>query len=135
MQSFLRAHEENICSLSTSSVGSKLESKCIRLVHRATRQHHIVCTLHAGFAEHNSKQMAALKSKVSTFKSSETRKKMLDLVAVSKSTPAMRTHFWFLESDLKDGSILKCDRSGKGLLQLLRHLKRFSEVRPSLLSY
>jgi Spindle and kinetochore-associated protein 1 len=81
-----------------------------------------------GFAEHNAKQMAGLKSKVSTFKSSEARKRMLDLAAVAKMNPRMQSHFWFLESDLKDGSILKCDRSGKGLLQLLRHLKRFSEV-------
>lgn len=54
---------------------------------------------------------------------------MLDLAAVAKANPRMQKHFWFLESDLKDGTILRCDRSGKGLLQLLRHLKRFSEVR------
>ena len=82
----------------------------------------------AGFAEYNAKQMAALKSKVSTFKSSEARKRMLDISAVAKANPRMHKHFWFLESDLKGGSVLKCDRSGKGLLQLLRHLKRFSEV-------
>lgn len=72
--------------------------------------------------------MAALKSKTSTFKSSEARKRMLDMVAVAKVNPTMKSRFWFLESDLKHGSVLKCDRSGKGLLQLLRHLKRFSEV-------
>jgi hypothetical protein len=73
--------------------------------------------------------MAALKSKSATFKSSAARKRMLDLSVVAKMNPGMHSHFWFMESDLKDGSVLKCDRSGKSLLQLLRHLKRFREVR------
>lgn len=82
----------------------------------------------SGFAEHNAKQMASLKSKSSTFRSSAERKRMLDLAALSKSNPKMQSHFWFLESDLKGGTVAKFDRTGKGMCQLLRHLKRFNEV-------
>jgi Spindle and kinetochore-associated protein 1 len=42
--------------------------------------------------------------------------------------PTLKSRFFFLESDLKDGAAVKRDKSGKSLLQLLRHLKRISEV-------
>jgi hypothetical protein len=36
---------------------------------------------------------------------------------------------WFLESDLKDGLVIKLDKTGKSVLSLLRHLGRLTEVR------
>lgn len=35
---------------------------------------------------------------------------------------------WFLESSLKDGQVLRLDKSSKALLVLLRHLGRLQEV-------
>lgn len=36
---------------------------------------------------------------------------------------------WLLESDLRSGSAVKLDKTGKTLLTLLRHLGRLQEVR------
>ncbi len=41
----------------------------------------------------------------------------------------MRGRFWFVECDLKAGSTLKLDKSGRALLMTLRHLGRIQEVR------
>ena len=66
---------------------------------------------------------------------------------VSPATPAHATHHprpapprpqvhsdlkgrsWVLESDLRAGSAVRLDKSGKSLLTLLRHLGRLQEVR------
>lgn len=39
--------------------------------------------------------------------------------------------YWFLESDLKDGTALKLDKTGKSILTIMRHLGRLQEVRES----
>lgn len=57
------------------------------------------------------------------------RDRALDVSRVLASNPSMKKAFWFLEADLKRGTSVKMDNTGKALLQLLRHLKRFSEVR------
>lgn len=44
----------------------------------------------------------------------------------------MRGSHWFLESDLKDGTSLKLDKTGKSVLTVLRHLGRLQEVRCQL---
>jgi hypothetical protein len=40
----------------------------------------------------------------------------------------IRGHFWFTEVELRNGSALRPDKTGKGLLMMLRHLGRLSEV-------
>lgn len=40
----------------------------------------------------------------------------------------IRGHFWFTETELRNGSALRPDKTGKGLLMMLRHLGRISEV-------
>lgn len=57
------------------------------------------------------------------------RDKALDIQRVLAANPAMKRTFWFLETDLKNGVAVKMDNTGKSTLQLLRHLKRFTEVR------
>lgn len=41
----------------------------------------------------------------------------------------IKGHFWFLEADLREGQLVKLDKSGKAMLTLLRHLGRLQEVR------
>lgn len=41
----------------------------------------------------------------------------------------VKGHFWFLEADLREGQLVKLDKSGKAMLTLLRHLGRLQEVR------
>lgn len=40
----------------------------------------------------------------------------------------IRGKFWFVDSDLKGGSALKLDKTGKAILTVLRHLGRLTEV-------
>lgn len=40
----------------------------------------------------------------------------------------VKGQYFFLESDLKDGTALKLDKTGKSLLTVLRHLGRLTEV-------
>ena len=40
----------------------------------------------------------------------------------------IRGKFWFVDSDLKGGTALKLDKTGKAILTVLRHLGRLSEV-------
>jgi hypothetical protein len=40
----------------------------------------------------------------------------------------IRGNFWFTEADLRNGAALRPDKTGKGLLMVLRHLGRLSEV-------
>jgi hypothetical protein len=41
----------------------------------------------------------------------------------------VRGNYWFTETDLRNGVALRPDKTGKGLLMVLRHLGRISEVR------
>jgi hypothetical protein len=54
------------------------------------------------------------------------------LVAVThvQSKEAAKGRFWFVETDLKSGSAIRMDKTGKSILMLLRHLGRLVEVRP-----
>ena len=47
----------------------------------------------------------------------------------TQNKDGIKGSFWFLEPDLKDGREVKLDKSGKGLLTLMRHLGRLQEVR------
>lgn len=42
----------------------------------------------------------------------------------------IRGRFWFVDSDLKKGTALKLDKTGKAILTVLRHLGRLTEVWP-----
>lgn len=42
---------------------------------------------------------------------------------------AAKGRFWFLETDLRAGTAIRMDKTGKSILTLLRHLGRLQEVR------
>lgn len=83
----------------------------------------------AGFAEQNAADLAKLKSRTTTFRDASKRKRLQALEALTREHRAMQTRMWFLQSDTKRGTAVKFDKTGQALLQLLRHLKRVSEVR------
>ena len=82
----------------------------------------------ADFADENHKMMAVYRRKPGALGPAD-RSKALDASRVIAANATMKAAFWFLETDLKNGAAVKMDNTGKSLLQLLRHLKRFSEVR------
>ena len=41
---------------------------------------------------------------------------------------SIRGKHWFLDNDLKSGTALKVDKTGKAILTVLRHLGRLAEV-------
>jgi hypothetical protein len=51
------------------------------------------------------------------------------LAHVPKAKDAARGRFWFVETDLRSGSAIRMDKTGKSVLMLLRHLGRLAEVR------
>ena len=51
------------------------------------------------------------------------------LHACIQGKEGIRGHFWFTEVELRNGAALRPDKTGKGLLMMLRHLGRLSEVR------
>ena len=57
------------------------------------------------------------------------RDKALDISRVTAANPSMKAAFWFMDIDMRNGTVVKMDNTGRALLQLLRHLKRFTEVR------
>lgn len=57
------------------------------------------------------------------------REHAYNVAAAVQQNAALRGRFFFLESDLNRGTVAKRDKSGKALLQVLRHLKRLTEVR------
>ncbi|GBF99849.1 hypothetical protein Rsub_12549 [Raphidocelis subcapitata] len=44
----------------------------------------------------------------------------------------IRGNYWFTETELRNGVALRPDKTGKGLLMVLRHLGRISEVRANV---
>lgn len=46
-----------------------------------------------------------------------------------QSKEAAKGRFWFIETDLKSGTAIRMDKTGKSILMLLRHLGRLQEVR------
>jgi hypothetical protein len=49
-----------------------------------------------------------------------------------QSKEAAKGRFWFIETDLKSGTAIRMDKTGKSILMLLRHLGRLQEVRSPL---
>ena len=45
-----------------------------------------------------------------------------------QSKDACKNRFWLVEDDLKRGTAVKADKSGKAILTILRHLGRLEEV-------
>ena len=91
----------------------------------------VMRVLRADFAEENAKIMAAYRKKSGSL-GLDDRERALDIQHVLAANPAMKRGWWFLETDLKNGLHVKMDNTGKSTLQLLRHLKRFTEVRMSI---
>lgn len=60
------------------------------------------------------------------------RKRATDLLHGVANKEGIKGHFWFLEADLREGQLVKLDKSGKAMLTLLRHLGRLQEVRCNL---
>jgi Spindle and kinetochore-associated protein 1 len=81
----------------------------------------------AGFAEANVKMLASLRGKGSSMSKLQ-REHAYNVSMLLNQQPTLKSRFFFLESDLKDGVAVKRDKTSKSLLQLLRHLKRISEV-------
>ena len=50
------------------------------------------------------------------------------MVASLQAKEGIRGRFWFVDSDLKGGTALKLDKTGKAILTVLRHLGRLTEV-------
>jgi Spindle and kinetochore-associated protein 1 len=73
--------------------------------------------------------MAAYRKKSGSLGAAE-RDKAFEISHIVAANPTMKKAFWFMEADLQRGNVAKMDNTGKSLLQLLRHLKRFTEVRP-----
>jgi hypothetical protein len=46
----------------------------------------------------------------------------------AQSKEAAKGRFWFVETDLRSGSAIRMDKTGKSILMLLRHLGRLQEV-------
>ena len=59
------------------------------------------------------------------------RDKALDISRIVAANPVMKNSWWFMDVDMRHGTVVKMDNTGRGCLQLLRHLKRLTEVRPS----
>jgi hypothetical protein len=53
----------------------------------------------------------------------------LRLMPRRQGREGIRGNFWFMEAELRNGAALRPDKTGKGLLMVLRHLGRLSEVR------
>ncbi|KAL0041368.1 hypothetical protein WJX79_001095 [Trebouxia sp. C0005] len=83
----------------------------------------------ASHSEANAKLMAATKS--NSVKPAD-RKRATTLLHCVTGKEGIRGRYWFLESDLKGGTTLKMDKTGKAILTVLRHLGRLTEVRVSL---
>ena len=50
------------------------------------------------------------------------------LAMLLQSKDACKNRFWLVEDDLKRGTAVKADKSGKAILTILRHLGRLQEV-------
>eukprot|EP00892_Ulva_mutabilis_P001663 jgi/Ulvmu1/11498/UM077_0047.1 len=83
----------------------------------------------AGFAEQNAKDIQKLRNPKATFRDARKRLRLQDLESLARNNPCMQSRMWFLQSDTKRGTVVKFDKSGQALLQVLRHLKRVSEIR------
>ncbi|GMH39259.1 hypothetical protein BSKO_07157 [Bryopsis sp. KO-2023] len=81
-------------------------------------------------AENKAKFLASVKSNRRL--TVEQRNEGMELLHKVGKHEAVRNHCWFEESDLKNGNVLKLDKTGKAILMLLRHLRRLNEVRISL---
>ncbi|KAG2491844.1 hypothetical protein HYH03_009800 [Edaphochlamys debaryana] len=57
------------------------------------------------------------------------RKRATELYHSVATKDGIKGHFWFLESDLREGVAIKPDKTGKSMLTILRHLGRIQEVR------
>ncbi|GFR52007.1 hypothetical protein Agub_g14430 [Astrephomene gubernaculifera] len=82
----------------------------------------------ASHALNNQKLMAAMKAGGSKLAPAD-RKRATELLHNATAKDVIKGHYWFLDSDLREGSLVKPDKSGKAMLTLLRHLGRLQEVR------
>ncbi|BDA42366.1 Spindle and kinetochore-associated protein 1 homolog [Coccomyxa sp. Obi] len=60
------------------------------------------------------------------------RKRAQMLMVNVAGKEGVKGHYWFMEADMKNASILRPDKTGKSLLTVLRHLGRLHEVRLSV---
>ncbi|KIZ01827.1 hypothetical protein MNEG_6132 [Monoraphidium neglectum] len=83
-------------------------------------------------AEQTARWMAAVRSHALQRVPAEERKRAADMYHSLAGKEGIRGHFWFTEVELRNGSALRPDKTGKGLLMMLRHLGRLSEVRANV---
>ncbi|KAG2447269.1 hypothetical protein HYH02_007599 [Chlamydomonas schloesseri] len=57
------------------------------------------------------------------------RKRATDLLHSVANKEGVKGHYWFTDGDLREGPLVRPDKSGKGMLTLLRHLGRLAEHR------
>uniref|UniRef100_A0A383VKE4 Spindle and kinetochore-associated protein 1 n=1 Tax=Tetradesmus obliquus TaxID=3088 RepID=A0A383VKE4_TETOB len=86
----------------------------------------------AGFAEACAKAMASVARNQLARVGAEERIRLQELYHSIANKDAAKGRFWFLENDLRAGTAVKMDKSGKSMLMLLRHLGRLQEVRAVL---
>ncbi|KAG2434151.1 hypothetical protein HXX76_007878 [Chlamydomonas incerta] len=60
------------------------------------------------------------------------RKRATDLLHNVANKEGVKGHFWFTDGELREGPLVRPDKSGKGMLTLLRHLGRLAEHRCSV---
>ncbi|EFJ46034.1 hypothetical protein VOLCADRAFT_121093 [Volvox carteri f. nagariensis] len=81
----------------------------------------------AGHALNNSKLIAAVKGGGTKLAPAD-RKRATELLHSVAMKDGIKGHYWFLESDLREGTAIKLDKTGKSMLTLLRHLGRLQEA-------
>ncbi|WIA36258.1 hypothetical protein OEZ86_007588 [Tetradesmus obliquus] len=86
----------------------------------------------AGFAEACAKAMASVARNQLARVGAEERIRLQELYHSIANKEAAKGRFWFLENDLRAGTAVKMDKSGKSMLMLLRHLGRLQELRAVL---
>ncbi|GLC48150.1 Spindle and kinetochore-associated protein 1 [Pleodorina starrii] len=79
-------------------------------------------------AMNNAKLLSSLKGGGGKLAPAE-RKRATDLLHNVAGKDGIKGHFWFLDSDLREGTAIKLDKPGKSMLTLLRHLGRLQEIR------
>ncbi|MEW5310573.1 MAG: hypothetical protein WDW38_002359 [Sanguina aurantia] len=86
----------------------------------------------ASHAETNWRLVHGAKNANSKGLTAAERKRGNELLHGVANKEGVKGQHFFLESDLKDGTALKLDKTGKSLLTVLRHLGRLTEVRCSV---
>eukprot|EP00877_Chromochloris_zofingiensis_P004965 jgi/Chrzof1/1446/Cz10g08080.t1 len=82
----------------------------------------------AMYADSNHRWMHAVRAHQVSRIPADDRKRAQEMFHSIEAKDSVKGRFWFLETDLKSGSNLKMDKTGKSVLMVLRHVGRLAEV-------